>query len=102
LEKHHRRFEIMKSMSMTFLAGVVALSFVSSCITVPTEPLAPGGLRLLSMKVPESGNIRINFPFEVDILFEGAGEAEMRRVCFYWSGDGPYCSPKTRYYRQEV
>ena len=83
----------MKGMSMAFLAGAVALSFVSSCATVPTEPLAPGGLRLLSMRVPESGNIRINLPFEVDLVFEAEGRAEIKRVCFYWSGDGPYCSP---------
>ena len=92
-ERNHRRFGIMRNMFITIFTGVVVLLLVSSCATVPTEPLAPGELRLLSMRVPEGGNVRINLPFEVNILFEATEAPEIKRACFYWSGDGPYCAP---------
>jgi hypothetical protein len=72
------------------IGGVVILS-ISSCATVPTEPLASGGLRLLSLHVQERGEIRVNFPFVVNINFESDGKPEIRTACFSFSGDGPYC-----------
>ncbi len=72
-----------------FVGGVVILS-ISSCATVPTEPLASGELRLLSIH-PEKGDIKLNFPFVVNIHFEAEGKPEIRTACFYFSGDGPYC-----------
>jgi hypothetical protein len=70
--------------------GIIFLS-ISSCATVPTEPLASGELRLLSMHVPMTEEIRLNFPFVVNINFEADGTPEIRTACFYFSGDGPYC-----------
>jgi hypothetical protein len=43
------------------------------------------------MLVPEKENIKVNFPFVVDINFEADGKPEIRTACFYFSGDGPYC-----------
>jgi len=70
--------------------SLIVLLLVSSCATVPTEPLASRELRLLSIH-PEKGDIRVNFPFVVNINFEVDGKPEIRTACFSFSGDGPYC-----------
>ena len=81
-----------------FLTGVstggIFLFFVS-CATVPTEPLAAGELRLLSMNVLKDGEIRANLPLMVNVNFEADGKPEIRTACFYFSGDGPYCLKAT-------
>jgi hypothetical protein len=82
---------IRKSISIAVLMIGAVLLGVSSCATVPTKPLAPGELRLLSMLVPEKENIRIHLPFVVHISFEAEGEPEIRAACFDFSGDGPHC-----------
>ncbi len=81
----------MRSTLISILAYGIILLSVSSCATVPTEPLASGELRLLSMHVPMTAEIRLNFPFVVNINFEADGTPEIRTACFYFSGDGPYC-----------
>jgi hypothetical protein len=80
----------MRSTWVTVLVGGVVILLASSCATVPTEPLASGELRLLSMHA-ERGDIRVNFPFVVNINFEADSKPEIRTACFYFSGDGPYC-----------
>ena len=82
---------MMMSIRIGFLKGVIVLLLVSSCATLPTEPLASGELRLLSMHVPQREDIRVNFPFVVNINFEADGKPEIRTACFSFSGDGPYC-----------
>ena len=79
----------MKSL-IAVLMGVVIMLLVFSCATVPTEPLASGEVRLLSIDVLGSG-IAANASFPVDIFFEVAGKPEIKRACFYDSGEGPYC-----------
>jgi hypothetical protein len=81
----------MKSISIPVLMIGAILLGISSCVTVPTKPLAPSELRLLSMHVPEEENIKVNIPFVVNIKFEADGEPEIRAACFYFSGDGPHC-----------
>lgn len=76
--------------SLLIAAAGFFLLLASSCATVPTEPLASGELRLLSMHA-ERGDIRVNFPFVVNINFEADGKSEIRTACFSFSGDGPYC-----------
>ena len=80
----------MKSIRIALSTGLIVLLLVSSCATVPTDPLASGELRLLSIH-PEKGDIRVNFPFVVNINFEADGKPEIRTACFSFSGDGPYC-----------
>ena len=80
----------MKSIRIALSTGLIVLLLVSSCATVPTDPLASGELRLLSIH-PEKGDIRVNFPFVVNINFEVDGKPEIRTACFSFSGDGPYC-----------
>jgi hypothetical protein len=43
------------------------------------------------MHVPMKEDIRVNFPFVVNINFEADGKPEIRTACFSFSGDGPYC-----------
>ncbi len=68
---------------------------MASCATMPKEPLAPGEVRLINIQIEERGEIRLNFPFMVNINFESEGKPEIRTACFYFSGDGPYCSKVT-------
>ncbi len=82
----------MKFRSMLVLMGGAILLMVSSCATVPTEPLALGEMRLLSMEVPQKEDIREPLPFVVNIRFEADGKPEIVTACFFWSGGGPYCS----------
>jgi hypothetical protein len=81
----------MRSIWIAVLIGGVVILSISSCATVPTEPLASGELRLLNMHVPQRGDVRVNSPFVVSINFEADGKPEIRTACFYFSGDGPYC-----------
>ena len=77
----------MKSL-IAVLIGVVIMLFVFSCATVPTEPLGPGELRLLSMDVVGSGP-EVGTPFTVNVFFEAAGHPEIKRACFFYeSGMG--------------
>ena len=81
----------MRSILIVFLMGGVVLSVVSSCATVPTGPLAPGEVRLLSINVRGNEPIGRYISYAVDIVFEAKGEPQIKRACFYWSGDGPRC-----------
>ncbi len=83
-------FISMRSILVTALMSGIAL-FVPSCIKVPTQPLALGELRLLSITTAERMEIKRNVPFEAKINFEADGEPEIRSACFYWGGDGPHC-----------
>jgi len=84
-----RRFTIMKSILISVLIGGVVLSVVSSCATVPKEPLASGEVRLLSIGVPGAG-IEAETSFAVNILFEAVGNPQIKRACFFESGEEPY------------
>jgi len=86
----------MRLVAMAVLIAAAGLS-AFSCATVPaqTEPLAPGEMRLLKIEVPP-GDLYGNIVQVFDILFEADGHPAVRRACFYWSGDGPYCSSVKR------
>jgi hypothetical protein len=58
---------------------------------VPKEPLAPGEVRLLSIDALGGGNIKAYLSFPVNIFFEAASNPEIRRACFYESGQEPSC-----------
>ena len=84
----------MRFISIPFLAIGVVLLLTSSCATVPTEPLAPGELRLLSLQM--GGGAGVNVSARVKVLFEADGKPEIRRACFTWSGDGLSCVKVSR------
>jgi len=81
----------MRSIWIAILIGGAVILSISSCATVPTEPLTSGELRLLNLQVAERGEIRLNYQFVVNINFEADGKPEIRTACLYFSGDGPYC-----------
>ena len=81
----------MKSMLIGFLVGVVILLMVSSCATVPTEPPAPGEVRLLGVDFAEVRGIRKGLRYVVEIKFESDGQVDVSRACFYWDANGPSC-----------
>ena len=80
----------MKSILISVLMGSALLLGISSCATVPTEPLGEGELRLLKMQVPESGNLRLGHPYKFNISFEADGHPEIIRAICYCEGNGPY------------
>lgn len=85
----------MKSIFMFIsMGGVILLLF--SCASVPTGPLSTGEVRLLRIEVPQEGDIRSGYIFTVNFDFEAEGRPEIRRACFFWSGDGPYCARVTK------
>ena len=71
------------------MGGVILL--LSSCATVPTGPLASGEVRLLSIEVPGGGGLMGGISYGVNVVFESEDRPEVKRACFKWSGDGPYC-----------
>jgi hypothetical protein len=79
----------MKSILISVLIGGVVLSVVSSCATVPKEPLASGEVRLLNIGVPGAG-IEAETSFAVNIFFEAVGNPQIKRACFFESGEEPY------------
>jgi len=80
----------MKSILIAVLIAGVVLSVVSSCATVPKEPLASGNVRLLSIGVPGAG-IEEYTSFAVNIFFDAVGNPQIKRICFSKSGEAPYC-----------
>jgi hypothetical protein len=85
-----KEFLSMKSILRTILLGGILLFGTFSCATAPTGPIAPGEVRLLSIDVPGAG-IKANTFFPVNIFFEAAGNPEIKRACFYESGQKPSC-----------
>jgi hypothetical protein len=81
----------MRPALIGILLGGIVLSIVSSCATVPKEPLAPGEIRLLSMDALGSG-VKEGAAFPVNVFFEGEGRVEIKRACFYESKERQYCS----------
>jgi hypothetical protein len=81
----------MKRVLTSILTCGAILLMISSCATVPEGPLDPGEMRLLSLDVPENGNLKISISYPVTIRFKADGRPEVRRVCFMWSGEGPRC-----------
>jgi len=80
----------MRTILIIILLGGIVILGVSSCATVPSEPLASGEVRLLSIGVPGAG-IEEYTSFAVNIFFEAVGNPQIKRVCFSESGEAPYC-----------
>jgi len=76
----------MRGILAPILMSVAILLAVSSCTT-----LRKGELRLLDMEIRDSARLRTNVQFWVRVNFEADGNPEIRRACFFWTGDGPYC-----------
>ena len=80
----------MRSITISILLVGIVWVGAYSCATVPKEPLSSGEVRLLSMEVVGAG-VEANSSFAVNIFFEAAGNPEIKRACFYESGEEPSC-----------
>ncbi len=93
----------MKSILRAVLVNIAALWVVSSCGGITEVPEGPSfsfgrkepsisdEVRLLSVDVPQSGNLSANIEYWATINFEGGPQAEILRACFNFSGDGQSC-----------
>jgi len=75
----------MKRILAPILMSVVILLGSSACA------VKKGELRLLDMQIYEPARLLTNVQFWIRVNFEADGNPEIRRACFYWYGDGPYC-----------
>jgi len=75
----------MKRILAPILMSVAILLASSSCT------LKKGELRLLDMEIRQPTRLLTNVQFWIRVNFEADGNPEIRRACFYWFGDGPYC-----------
>ncbi len=78
----------MRSVLIVVLLSGVILSMVCSCATVSKDPLAPGGIRLLSMDVVGAG-VEADVPFAINVFFETSDNSKIKRACFYEQGEEP-------------
>jgi hypothetical protein len=98
-----RRFVIMKSL-IAVLMGVAFLSVISSCGTVTAGPegssisigkkepsSSADELRLLSVDIPQSGNLSANVEYWTTINFLADRKPKILRACFSFSGGGQSC-----------
>ena len=81
----------MKRTWTSILMGVAILLAVSSCASVLKGPLGPGEMRLLSLEVPDNGNLKMSVAYPLTIRFKADGRPEIRRACFMVDGEGPRC-----------
>ena len=86
------KFIAIKSILMAALLGGIALLSICSCATVPTKAASAGEVRLLGIAVEDSDYVKANAPITVDIKFKADGKPVIKRVCFSFSSDGPYCT----------
>jgi len=92
----------IKSVSAISLISVAVLLVISSFTTVTEgiegsalfrskEPSNIYDLKLLSVDVPQSGNLSPDIAYWTTVHFEADLKPEIRRACFSFSGGGPSC-----------
>ena len=92
----------IKSFSAHVVISVAVFLVISSFATVTEgdegsalfpskQPSSGGTLRLLSVDVPQSGNLSPNIAYWTTIHFEADVLPEIRRACFSFSGGGQAC-----------
>jgi len=81
----------MKFQLGAVLIGAV-LFMVSSCATVPSQPLTSGELRLSKIGVLRDAPVSEDILYTAEIVFEANGEPKIQRACCSEpGGDGPRC-----------
>jgi hypothetical protein len=95
--------EQLKLILKAVLMNMAVLLLISSCATVligpegtslslgRKEPSITGELRLLSLDVPQIGNLSANVAYWTTINYEADPKPEISRACFNFSGDGQSC-----------
>ncbi|MCP5373757.1 MAG: hypothetical protein H6907_18665 [Hyphomicrobiales bacterium] len=69
-----------------FLVAVILALSLAACQTAGT---GKGPVTVTSMTTPD--RILAGKPYEVSLTFTGPEGVSIGRVCFTWSGEGPYC-----------
>jgi hypothetical protein len=81
----------MKNLSPVVFMSIAVLLITSSCATVPKQPLGAGEMRLLSMDVPQGGNVSAYVEYWLTINFVAAGNPQISKACFQFLGDSLEC-----------
>ena len=81
----------MKNFLPVVLTSIAVLLIISSCATVPKQPLGAGEMRLLSMDVPERGDVQANIEHWIILNFAAAGNPKISRACFQFLDDSLEC-----------
>ncbi len=79
----------MKSILMSVLTFGFILLLVS-CAMMSKTPLSCGEVRLLSMD-PLGAGVEANISFAMNVFFDSSGNPNIKKVCFYESGEEPLC-----------
>src|SRR5512135_2519034 len=79
----------MKSILMSVSTFGFVLLLIS-CATMSKTPLSSGEVRLLSMD-PLGAGVEANISFAMNVFFDSSGHPDIKRVCFYESGEEPRC-----------
>jgi hypothetical protein len=83
---------IMRCQLLAMVITGVVLSFVSSCAMVPSQPPAPGEMRLTKMGVLRDVPVNEGLSYTVEIGFESNVGLNIKRACCSWSrGEEPRC-----------
>lgn len=99
---HRGGSRTIKSVSAIGLISVAVFLVISFCATVTEgqggsslfrskEPPSTHELKLLSVDVPQSGNLSPNIAYWTTIHFDADLKPDIRRACFRFSGGGPSC-----------
>ncbi len=92
----------IKSVSVNVLISVAFFIVISSYVTVTQgqegsalfpykQPSSGSTLKLLSVDVPQSGDLSPNIAYWTTINYEADLKPEIRRACFSFSGGGQTC-----------
>jgi len=93
----------MKLVLKAVLMNIAVLLVISSWATITEgqeaifnsilgkEPPSGGGLKLLSMDIPQSWNLSTNIKYWATINFEADLKPEIHRACFNFSGGSQSC-----------
>ena len=63
--------------------------FAAAFVLTTTAAAAADGYKLGELRVAAS--LTAGQPYDVSFTYEKTGDPSLRRVCFLWSGEGPYC-----------
>jgi len=88
----------MKNVLPVVFVSIAVLLITSSCATVPKQPLGAGEMRLLSIDVPQGGNVSANVEYWVTLNFAAAGNPQISKACFKFLGDNLDCVDVTQRY----
>ncbi len=97
------RKRVMKLLPKVVLMNIAVLLIISSWAAITEgqegyfnyefkkEPVSGGGLKLLSMDIPQSWDLSMNMEYWATVKFEADRNPNIRRACFRFSGGSQSC-----------